>query len=67
MRDVIRGHEGGEQVSDGSGFAAVRPERERVHPPLSGEHKKIFIDPTLSKMYSSKVQRGDLVKSGQAS
>lgn len=37
--DVIGGHEGSQQMGDGTGLATVRPERERVHPPLSGEQK----------------------------
>lgn len=37
--DVIGGHEGSQQMGDGTGLATVRPERERVHPPLSGERK----------------------------
>lgn len=37
--NVIGGHEGSQQMGDGTGLAAVRPERERVHPPLSGEQK----------------------------
>lgn len=37
--DVIGGHEGGQQMGDGTGLATVRPERERVHPSLSGEQK----------------------------
>lgn len=37
--DVIGGHEGGQQMGDGTGLATVRPEHERVHPPLSGDTK----------------------------
>lgn len=33
--DVVSSHEGSQQMGDGTGLAAVRPERERVHAPLS--------------------------------
>lgn len=39
VRDVIGGHESSQQVGDGTGLTTVRPERERVHPPLSGEQR----------------------------
>lgn len=37
MRDVISSHEGSQQMGYGTGLTAVRPEHERVHPPLSGK------------------------------
>lgn len=40
--DVIGGHEGGQQMGDGTGLATVRPERERVHPPLSVKTNVLF-------------------------
>ncbi|KAG7226860.1 hypothetical protein INR49_022155 [Caranx melampygus] len=39
MRDVVSGHEAGQQMGDSTGLTAVRPEHEGVHPPLSGEQK----------------------------
>lgn len=39
VRDVIGGHESSQQVGDSTGLTTVRPERERVHPPLSGEQR----------------------------
>lgn len=39
VRDVVRSHEGSQQMGDGAGLTAVRPEGERVHPPLSGKQK----------------------------
>lgn len=40
VRDVVSSHEGCQQMGDGTGFTAVRPERECVHPPLSVKQKK---------------------------
>lgn len=37
VRDVISSHEGSQQMGDGTGLTTVRPERECVHPPLSGK------------------------------
>lgn len=39
VRDVISSHEGSQQMGDGTGLTTVRPEHERVHPPLSGKQK----------------------------
>lgn len=39
VRDVIGGHERGQQMSDRTGLTTVRSEREGVHPPLSVEHR----------------------------
>lgn len=39
MRDVVSSHEGSQQMGDGTGLTAVRPERECVHSPLSGKQK----------------------------
>lgn len=39
MRDVIGGHESSQQMGDSTGLTTVRPERERVHPPLSVEQR----------------------------
>jgi len=43
--DVVRGHEGSQQMGDGAGLTAVRPECERVHAPLSGKQ-------TINKYYT---------------
>lgn len=40
MRDVVGGHESSQQMGDGTGLTTVRPERERVHPPMSVEQWK---------------------------
>lgn len=34
VRNVVSCHEGSQQMSDGAGFTTMRPEHERVHPPL---------------------------------
>lgn len=39
MRDVVSGHEGSQQMGDGTSLTTVRPECEGVHPPLSEEQK----------------------------
>lgn len=41
MRDVLGQHEGGHQVVDGPGLAAVRPQHERVEAPLPGGRKRV--------------------------
>lgn len=40
MRDVVSGHEGSQQMGDGPGLTAVRPEHECVHPPLTGKQMR---------------------------
>lgn len=39
MRDVVSCHETGQKMGDGTGFTAVRPKQEGVHPPLPVEEE----------------------------
>lgn len=55
MRDVISGHEGSQQMGNGTGLTAVRPEHERVHPPLSAKQKIItsFSYTTIALLFTN--------------
>ena len=61
MRDVIGGHEGGQQMGNGTGLTTVRPERKRVHPSLSAKQQIIksfsytTIDPLFTNTHNLRV------------
>lgn len=51
VRDVIGSHEGSQQMGDGTGLTTVRPEHERVHPPLSGKQKINTFTPSKGHIF----------------